>query len=172
MLEAIRVLQDADYEPYKSMLFVAYSGEGLDGGEYVGDPRVSALLSARPALTQLEPEAIVRLRAVGGGAGNKLEISAAGSLRLAELLERAARRVGARSVRASESIDISVVYDERGAEGPRVREAPAVRLSWQGWEENAQLPTDTLEAVSTAPMEKTGRALALALMVLGRERTY
>ncbi len=172
MLEAIRVLQEADYEPYKSMLFVAYSAEGLEGGEYVGDPRISAFLSARPALAGLEPEAIVRLRAVGGSSGSRLEISAAGSLRLAELMEQSARRMGVRSVRASESIDLSVVYDERRAEGPRAREAPAVRLSWQGWDEHARLPTDTLDRVSSPHLEKAGRTLALALMVLGRERTY
>jgi hypothetical protein len=123
-------------------------------------------------LAALGPEAIVRLRAVGGGSGTKLEVSAAGSLRLAELMEQAAQRVGVRTARASESIDLSVVYDERRAEGPRLREAPAVRLSWQGWEQHARLSTDTLDQVSAEHVEKAGRTLALALMVLGRERTY
>jgi hypothetical protein len=80
--------------------------------------------------------------------------------------------VGARSVRASEAIDLSVIYDEGGAEGHQAQEAPSVRLSWQGWEEHARLPTDTLDNVSSERLEKAGRALALALMVMGRERTY
>ena len=33
MLEAIRVLQETDYQPYKTLFFVAYSGEGFEGGE-------------------------------------------------------------------------------------------------------------------------------------------
>jgi len=172
MLEAIRVIQETDYEPYKSLLFVAYSAEGLEGGEYVTNPNVARFLSARSGLMGLEPEAIVRLRAVGGGSGNRLEISAAGSLRLAKLMGEAAGRVGARSVRASEAIDLSVIYDEGGAEGHQAQEAPSVRLSWQGWEEHARLPTDTLDNVYSERLEKAGRALALALMVMGRERTY
>jgi len=80
--------------------------------------------------------------------------------------------MGARSVRASEAIDLSAIYDERAAEGQQAQKAPSVRLSWQGWEEHARLPTDTLNNVSSGRLEKAGRALALALMVMGRERTY
>ena len=32
MLEAIRVLEEADYQPRRSFLFIAYGGEGSDGG--------------------------------------------------------------------------------------------------------------------------------------------
>ncbi|MFN2133105.1 MAG: ABC transporter permease subunit [Anaerolineae bacterium] len=172
MLEAIRVLQETGYQPYKSLLFVAYSGEGLEGGEYVSNPNVTRFLSARSGLMGLEPEAIIDLHAVGAGSGSRLEVSAAGSLRLAELMEDAARRVGLRTVRASEAIDLSVIYDERGAEGQRMQEAPIVRLSWEGWEAYSRLPSDTMEIVSSERLEKAGRSLALALMVLGRERTY
>jgi len=89
LLEAIRTLQDTAYQPYRSILFVAYSGEGQDGGELVNEPDVSRFLQARTGFTNFELEAIVRLRGVGGGAGDRLEISAGGSLRLAELFEDA-----------------------------------------------------------------------------------
>jgi hypothetical protein len=75
-------------------------------------------------------------------------------------------------VRANEAIGLSVIYDEPRAGGQRAQEAPAVRLSWQGWAEHARLPTDTLDNVSSERLEKAGRALALALMVMGRERAY
>jgi ABC-type dipeptide/oligopeptide/nickel transport system permease subunit len=54
MLEAIRVIQQTDYEPYKSLLFVAYSAEGLEGGEYRGRQRepVGDLGSRQPAACQ------------------------------------------------------------------------------------------------------------------------
>ncbi|MBN1642132.1 MAG: ABC transporter permease subunit [Anaerolineae bacterium] len=171
MLEAVRVIQSTDYEPYKSMLFVAYSGEGLDAGEYVVDPDVARFLQARAGLSSHEVEAIIRLQGVGGATGRRLEISASGSLRLAELVGRAARPMGTRVTRARESIDLSVIYDERGAEG-RPQEAPTVRLCWEGWERHAWLATDTLDNVSADHLERAGRTLALTLMILGRERDY
>jgi len=172
MLEAIRVMQETDYEPYRSFLFVAYSGEGLEGGEFVSDPDVTRFLQAHPGFTNFKLEAIVKLRGVGGGTGDRLEISAGGSLRLAELFETAARRLGVDTVRADETIDIGVIYEGESVlplvqEG---QEAPVVRLFWEGWDEHSRLPTDTLANISAANLEEAGRTLALSLMILGRER--
>jgi hypothetical protein len=47
-----------------------------------------------------------------------------------------------------------------------------VRLQWEGWEENSRLPTDTVENISADDLEEAGRALAMALMILGREQNY
>ena len=49
---------------------------------------------------------------------------------------------------------------------------PTVRLYWEGWEETSRRPEDTLENVSPDKLEQSGRTLALALMVLGRETEY
>jgi ABC-type dipeptide/oligopeptide/nickel transport system permease component len=174
MLEAIRVMQETDYEPYRSFIFVAYSGEGLEGGESVADPDVTRFLQAQPGFTKFKLEAIVKLRGVGGGTGDRLEVSAGGSLRLAELFEMAAKRMGVRTVRADETIDIGVIYEGEGVL-PQVQEgqeAPIVRLFWEGWEEHSRLPTDTLDNISVASLEEAGRTLALSLMILGREREY
>jgi peptide/nickel transport system permease protein len=172
MLEAIRVLQETDYQPYKTMMFVAYSAEGLEGGEPVHQPDVSRFLKARPALSRLELEAVIQLRGVGGGTGKRLEIAAGGSQRLAKLLERSARRMGVRTTRAREDVDISVIYRESGSSPQSGTDAPSVRLFWEGWEASSRLPADTLENVSAENLERTGQTLALALMVLGREREY
>jgi len=172
MLEAIRVIQETDYEPYKSMFFVAYSGEGLEGGEIISSPDVKRFLHARPGMPQFELEAIVQLRGVGTASGRKLEISASGSLRLAEMFERVARQTGVKTTRAEEGIDISVVYDERSANSGNVQEAPTVRLAWQDWQDYAETPSDTIENVSEDHLEQAGRALAMGLMILGRERDY
>jgi hypothetical protein len=171
MLEALRVIQSTDYEPYKSMLFIAYSGEGLDDGEYVLDPKVASFLRARPSLSGHETEAIIRLYGIGGAEGSRLEVSASGSLRLAELVGRAARPMGARVARAQETIDMAVIYEEGGGEG-RPEEAPTVRLSWTGWERHEWLASDTVDNVSVDHLERAGRTLALTLMILGRERSY
>jgi hypothetical protein len=177
MLEAIRVLQETGYQPYKTLMFVAYSTEGLEGGELVLEPDVNRLLRARPALGNLVPEAIIQLRGVGGGTGPRIEVAAGGSQRLAKLFESAARRVGARPTRARETMDLGLIYSS-SAGGPHnaaqsVGSAtPSVRLTWEGWQETSRRPEDTLENVSPENLEQAGQTLALALMVLGRETDY
>jgi peptide/nickel transport system permease protein len=177
MLEAIRVLQETGYQPYKTLMFVAYSTEGLEGGELVLEPDLKRLLQSRKALTNLQPEAIVHLRGVGGGTGDRVEIAAGGSQRLAKLFASAARRAGARATRAREAMDIGLIYGT-SAGGPHnaaqsVGSAvPTVHLHWEGWGETSRRPEDTLENVSSDRLEQSGRTLALALMVLGRETDY
>jgi hypothetical protein len=172
MLEAIRVLQETEYEPYKTFLFVAYSGEGLEGGEPVVADDVKRFLQARAGLSQHELEAIVQLRGVGGSDGERLLVSARGSLRLAQLFEQSARQMGARVRRAEEGIDIGVIYDQSSSFHDSGQDAPIVRLYRDGWQQHARLPSDTIEGISVDSLSEAGRTLALALMVLGRETTY
>jgi hypothetical protein len=172
MLEALRVLQETEYQPYKTMMFVAYSREGLEGGEQVSEPDLNRLLRARKGLSNLQPEAIVELRGVGAGSGKRLEIAAGGSQRLARLFESAARRVGVRTVRAQETMDLSAIYGDSGSAGQGGSDTPKVRVFWEGWEETSRRPGDTVESVTPAKLEQAGQTLALALMVLGRETEY
>ena len=173
MLEALRVLQESDYQPYRSFLFVAYSGEGLDGGEPVFDPGASHFLKAKTGFaSSFDLDAIVQLRGLGGGFGDGLEISAEGSLRLAELLANSAKEMGVKVVRADEAIDISVIYDSGNPSLESGQDAPIVRLYWEGWDGYSRLPTDRIENVSAQNLEEAGRALAMSLMIMGREREY
>jgi ABC-type dipeptide/oligopeptide/nickel transport system permease component len=173
MLELIRLIQETDYSPPKTFYFAAYSGEGLDHGEPIGDPPdVNKLLQARPALLGLEIEAIVLIRGVGAGSGERVEISAGGSLRLAQLLERAARHMDARLVRAEEAFDISVIYYDLTSFSEVGMEAPTISTYWEGWEQYSRLPEDTLEIISEENLDHAGRTLALALMILGQEINY
>jgi peptide/nickel transport system permease protein len=172
MLEAIRIMQESEYQPNKTFLFVAYSGEGLEGGEDVSNPDINRFLQAkRGFITYLEPEAIVHLRGLGGGSGDRLEVSSGGSLRLAELFEAAGKRVGASVRRSEEPIDISIIYRE-GTAFDSGQVAPEVRLSWEGWQEYARLPDDTMANISADNLQDAGRTLALALMIMGREQDY
>jgi peptide/nickel transport system permease protein len=173
MLEALRVLQETGYQPYKSFLFVAHTGEGLDGGELVFDPEVSRFLQARTGFgTNFEIEAVVQLRGVGGGSGDRLEVAAGGSLRLAELFETAAGQMGVDTVRADETVDISIIYDETFVSSEGSQEAPKVRLFWEGWEASSRLAADRLDTISAEKLEQAGQTLALSLMILGRETQY
>jgi peptide/nickel transport system permease protein len=173
MLELIRLIQETDYSPPKTFYFAAYSGEGLDLGEPVGDPpSVSKLLQAKVGLSSLEVEAIVLIRGIGAGSGDRVHVSSGGSLRLAQLLDRAARQMGVRTVRAEEVIDISVIYDDTASFGEVGEEAPTIWLSWEGWQEYSRTPMDSLEIISQDKLDQAGRALALALMIMGQEINY
>jgi hypothetical protein len=144
----------------------------LDGGAIVSDPDVNRFLQAKTGFTEFQLEAIVQLRGLGGGSGDRLLVSSGGSLRLADLFESSARQMGVRSVRADEAIDLGVVFEGSTTGGESVQKAPVVRLQWEGWEENSRLPTDTVENISADDLEEAGRALAMALMILGREQNY
>jgi ABC-type dipeptide/oligopeptide/nickel transport system permease component len=172
MLEAIRTMRDTSYQPYKTILFVAYSGEGLEGGERVSHPEIAKLLQAKYGFSNaFDLEAVVTLRGLGAGAGDGLLVSSGGSLRLADLFERSAHRMGVSTRRAEEAVDISIVFEDKSyTEGGQ--EAPNIRLRWDGWEATSRLPTDALGTVSADTLEQAGRALSMALMTLGREVQY
>jgi hypothetical protein len=172
MLEAIRTLQETGYQPYKTFLFVAYSGEGLEGGGAFAPRDVSRYLQAKQGFSgSFQVEAVLDLRGLGAGQGNGLVVSAGGSLRLANLVEAAAHQMGVKTRRAVEPVDISIVFEEKSL-GEAGQEAPNVGLSWDGWEATSRMPTDSLEAISKDKLERAGRAVALALMILGRETQY
>ncbi len=171
MLEAIRIMQESEYEPFRSFLFVAYSGEGLDGGELVSNPDVSQFLEAKTGFDIFEPEAIVVIRGVGQTTTGRLEIASEGSLRLAQLAERAAGQVGVVVVQQHEAIDISVIY-EGETSGERGQAAPTVRIFGEGWQETARTPADTTDLLDEDTLTEAGRMLTMMLMMLGRETSY
>jgi len=172
MLEAIRVMQETGYQPYKTFLFVAYSGEGREGGHTVFTPDASEFLNAaRNFSSTYDIEAVVRLRGLGAGDGTALALSAGGNLRLANLFRDAARRMGVKARSVEDVMDISIVFEEKSfREGGQ--EAPDITLSWEGWEETSHRSADTFANISEDKLKRAGRTLALALMILGRETNY
>jgi hypothetical protein len=172
MFEVVRAMHESGYQPYRTFLFVAYSGEGLEGGEWVYPPDPEEFLRAKRGFSQsFDLEAVVDLRGLGAGAGDGLVISAGGSLRLAELFERAADQVGVQTHRGGEPIDIGIVFEEKEL-GEKGQDVSNVGLSWEGWEATSRTPADTVASVSSDKLEEAGRALTLSLMILGRERQY
>ncbi len=171
MLEMIRSMRDAGYQPYKTFLFVAYSGEGIEGGaRYV--PEVAKFLQTKYGFSgNYQLEAIVELRGMGTQVGDQLILYTGGSLRLADLFEAAARRMDVPVRRAGGDVDISIVFEERSAYAGG-EEAPTIGLAWEGWQVTANSSADTLDTVSQDHLELSGEALNLAMMILGRETDY
>jgi len=172
LLEAIRTMQESDYKPYKTFLFVAYSGEGAEGGNDVHEPDPSGFLRAAAFFSSsYKIEATVRLRGLGAGDGRGLALFSPGNLRLVHLFEDAAQRMGVRAQPVDDAVDMSVVFAGKTARDSG-QESPDITLSWQGWEKTSRTPSDTIDTISQTKIEKAGRALALALMILGRETNY
>jgi hypothetical protein len=171
-MEVLRAMQETGYQPYRTFLFIAYSGEGLEGGEAVQPSDVQKFLQAhRGFVGHLDVQAIVHLRGLGAGSGDELVYSAMGSRRLSSLFERSAHQMGVSARPAGEAIDIGIVYEDKSRwEGGQ--RAPEIQISWEGWEETARLPSDTASSLSAEKLERSGQSIALALMVMGRELRY
>lgn len=166
MLELIRTLQESGYQPYRSILFVAYSGEGLEGGEPVQPRDVSKFLQAKVGFaTAFTVDGIIELRGLGNGDTLSLDVS--GSQRLGQVFEQAARRLRLRTKRQEAPIDLSIVFEER-AQGQGGDEAPQIGAFSPQWEAVSHTPQDTLADLSAAALERFGRAVTLAVMTLAR----
>ncbi|MFA9404296.1 MAG: ABC transporter permease subunit [Anaerolineales bacterium] len=172
MLETIRVMKETNYQPNKTFLFVAYTGEGTEGGVAIGSPEIARLLDAKTGFaTYFDIEAIIELRGLGSGDGDGLLLETGGSLRLAELFEESAQRMGVKTKRSGDDVDISTIY-HTGSARDSAEEAPSIGITWEGWEYYSWTNDDTLERLSASKLEDAGRTIALALMTIGREVQY
>ena len=171
MLETIRTMQQTGYQPYKTFLFVAYSGEGLEGGERV-TPEVKKFLETKYGFDNaFETEAVIELQGLGTQNGDHLVLLTGGSKRLADLFESAAKRMNVPVQREGERVDMSVVF-ETGSVTDSGEEAPRIGLNWENWTKISRTPKDTSAAISVDHLASAGKALNLALMILGRETSY
>lgn len=170
LLEAVRTMERSGYRPAKSMLFIAYSGEGLEGGRRVNQPEADVFLQSKYGFAgTFEVETVIRLQGLGGS--GELQIDTGGNLRLASLFEQAARQMGVSLKRMREPVDFSSLFEERSSFSSG-QEAPEATLSRSGWQEIARTEADQVDAISAESLEEAGRVLTQVLMVLGREVNY
>ncbi len=166
MLELVRTMRESGYQPYRSILFVAYSGEGLEGGEAVKPRDVSKFLQAKVGFASaFTVDAIIELR--GLGSGDTLLLDVSGSQRLGQAFEQAARRMRTGVRRQEAPIDLSIVFEERAPQAGG-DEAPQIGVYAFGWDALSHTPQDRPETVSAETLQSLGRAVTLALMTLGR----
>ena len=170
MLELIRTLQESGYQPNRTFLFIAYAGEGMEGGEWVY-PDISKFLQAKLGFsTHMDLEAIIEIRGIGAGSGDSVLLSTQGSSRLVELFESSGRRLGINTKRAEGYVDLSVLFDD----GFRrtALEAPNIGVYWDEWWDTGGTMRDNMDTLDPEKIQEVGEVLALGAMVLGYELNY
>lgn len=172
MLETIRTLVDSGYQNYRTLLFIAYSGEGIQGGRRMDHPDPSTFLQAKYGFsTSFRLEAVIRIRAPAAGTGEAAQVAAGGSARLSNLIRRTSRHMDLRLEIADEEFDVAIVYEDQSA-SESAAEAPELLVSWAGWEVLSRTPADTIDTIDTENLERIGEALTEFLMIIGRENNY
>ena len=171
MLELIRTMQESGYQPNRTFLFIAYAGEGLEGGEWVY-PDISKFLQTKYGFsTSFDLEAVIELRGVGAGAGGAVLLSTQGSLRLVELFESSAKRMGIPVTRAEDQVDLSVIFEEGDTFTP-ASEAPFIGVYWDEWWTIGGTLYDNLASIDPECLQETGEVISLGVMVIGHELNY
>lgn len=171
LLELARLLTQTEYSPNRSFLLVAYSVSGWEGGELRAEREAGWFLeqSSLPARF-FTLEAVVRLRGLGVGTSTRLTIETSGGLRLSNLFRASASRMGARMIVEETPVDLRSVFGGQSAYESGDK-APEAVLSYDGWQE-ATGEGDPASAIEPLGLERSGRAAAFGIMILGREEQY
>jgi len=174
MLETIRTMKESGFQPYRTIYFVAYTSEGLEGGaEFV--PEISQFLKARLGFTEAyDPIAMIELRGIGSDKNDGVILRPGSSLRLTQLFEKAADQMGIESVRQREELNLGIIFSQPAnlSFSNIGEEAPGLGFTTGGWEQYSHLPDDTLEHVSVQNLENAGKVFSLAIMIMSREIEY
>jgi hypothetical protein len=170
MMETLRTMRDTGYQPYRSMLFVAYSGEGETNG-FPYEPDVKEFLQAKPGYaTNFRLAAVIDLKGLGWGTDMPLEISSNGSARLVSIFKSSAQRNGVPLVQADENVTFSELFRQRSMRDSG-EEAPLVLLRRKDWQILSNIASDTPAQINPDNLHQAGETLSLSLMVLGRDKS-
>jgi peptide/nickel transport system permease protein len=164
MLETARLLTEADYEPYRTVMFVAWAGESVRA-----EPSFWHMLRDRPGfLERYRIVAAIELIGVGAGTSDTLLLDRSTSGRLTEALQQAARRSGVETSTLGTGIH-GVYTSLYPVPDPKI---PFITLTWDGSHTTAHTPQDTVENVEPDKLRAAGRSAALAVMYLAHEKEY
>ncbi len=175
MLETLRSWQEGNYRPDRTFLFIASAGEGYETSQGPYAPfNPERFLKAKYGFNTLDIEAIVVLRGLGTGEAQVMEMGTGGNLRLLNLFEDAASKVGLKTSRTRDAVDLSAAVGTRAgrSDAPTAEVAPNITLGFRGWDKYQGLPQDSVDSIDPGWMEQIGRALSTGLMVLGQEERY
>ena len=162
MLEMIRTLQEQDFQPRRTLVFVAWCG-----GQRHEAPNYDKYMQAHTGFDTLEIVAALELEGVGGGSGSSAVAWRSTSQRLTEVAKQAAKRVGTR-------IDTrqAGLHADTSTWPATDSDVPSLTLSWAGADDFSATPGDTAEAIDPDKLGQVGRMASLALMVLAADPAY
>jgi Zn-dependent M28 family amino/carboxypeptidase len=163
LLELARALKGGAYQPKKTVLFAAWPT-----GEQYQALNLTDIMNAAGFTGNLTVEAVIELSGVGAGSGNKISLGQDSSYRLVRLYQAAADRFGVGTTTRGRGPHFGV-YQYPGLEG---RSALSIFASWDGSDQYAHTPADTIDTIDPQKLEKVGQTTLLALTVLSRETDY
>ncbi|MCP4359941.1 MAG: ABC transporter permease subunit [Chloroflexi bacterium] len=184
LLEALRVLEESAWTPNKSILFVAYSGEGAEQNDLViSRPNVDDLLEAKTVFEDaFDVEAIIYLRGLGLEGNGDLVAATGGNGRLMDMVQNTARLAGTKASPANDLARfeqpaerynrIAQLESQGEIRGGNGDGYAVISLSGEGWQDVSRTAVDTTDQISAENTASAGKTLALILMVLGRETEY
>lgn len=163
MLEVIRTLREADFQPKRSTLFVAWSG-----GECYETVDYRRFLKGKQGLGAFwEIVAGLELEGVGAGAESSALVSSVTSERLMRVLQRSAQGVNL----SLENYGTYLHMDHSWWPAPDP-EISSATISWSGSDALAHTPQDTPTNVGTEKVGQIGEIVSLAVMVLASDPAY
>ncbi len=164
LLETARLLQEANHQPYRTVMFVAWAGEELRT-----PPSYWHMLRSRPAwLERYKIAAVIELIGVGAGIDDTLLLDGSTSGRLTEVLQQAAQRLDVNT----STLGTSIRGPYRNLYPEPDTHIPYISLTWDGSHTTAHTPQDTIENIEPDKLRDAGSVAALALMYLGHEKEY
>lgn len=163
MLELARLLKTSSFQPDKTVLFAAWTG-----GERQEGLSTTNILNARPGASDLTVETVIEVSGVGYGVGSAIAIGNDSGYRLVQLFQQAAARYSVPTTTRGRSPH----YDTPVTSMFGGREATTLSLAWDGSDDKAHTPEDTLALIDPAKLRDVGRSTYLTLLVLSRESEY
>jgi hypothetical protein len=163
MLEIIRALHQADFQPKRSILFVAWIG----GERYQRADFTDFLRGEQDLGAHWEIVAGLELQGVGAGTGSSAVVSSVTSERLMRVLRESAHSLGL----SLESYGAALHRDQTLWPTPDPG-IPSATVSWLGSDALAHTPQDTPGNVDAEKVGQVGEMISLAIMVLASDPAY
>jgi ABC-type dipeptide/oligopeptide/nickel transport system permease subunit len=163
LLEIARLMNEGPHQPKKTVVFAAWSG-----GERMEGMSVSNLMNAKTGFGLLNVETVIELIGAGGGSGNSIMLGRNSSYRLVSLFQETASHLGTSTTTRGRLAHPYTTVQSTGGN----RTALTIFVGWDGADEYAHTPFDTIEVIEPDKLEQFGETTALAIQILANEVDY
>lgn len=163
MLEMARVMMEGEYQPKKTIVFIANTG-----GQRRDMLQVNNAMNAKTGFGLLTVEAILELSGTGAGTGDEILLGPGSSYRLVTLYEDAAARTGAKVTTRGRGTH----FGRRSFSWGDQRTALSAFISWEGSDWMVNTVNDTIDIIDPDKLQQSGETTLLTLLVLSREVDY